>query len=206
MLDAASGDRCAGQRDVPDHLSQHGRAATHTAPCGGLGDAERHRELRAREPFPEVELEGELVRERQLLQRLEQAALLLVLGVGRAHPGHEVRDRLVLDVHDATARVLLDVRVEDVARRAEHVCPEGAVLADAVATLHACEERVLHEVLDARGDLVAKEADERGDVPIEQHAARALVPGAPALEELDVVRPVPFVHVVHPSKRPWSRS
>src|SRR5262249_47266755 len=66
---------------------------------------------------------------------------------------------------------------------AEHVDPEPLVVADPLAALHAADERLLHQILNAGGQLVEEESLDHVVVALEQGLAARGVACAPALEQ-----------------------
>ncbi|MFO0631837.1 MAG: hypothetical protein U0168_03205 [Nannocystaceae bacterium] len=179
--------RCGALGQGGDALAQALERAAQAAAHGGLGQAQGLRQLDRGHLLPVVQLERDLIVERQLPQRQRQDALL-------GPRGRDVRRRLAQIGHAllfgieavGVAAAAVEVLEQHVARDGEEVRAEAGVLAEAFATADATQHRLLHEIVDAVADLVAEEAVQRLEVTVEQRVAGVLVACTPAIEQLEI--------------------
>lgn len=117
---------------------------------GALRDPEDLCELGRGQVLPVIELERELIVERDPPQRLEEQALLLVRREDSARRRGELVGGDLSEVRrDTLSAPLAEVGAEDVVRDAEEEGPEARLLLEAVARLDAAEECPLDQIVDA---------------------------------------------------------
>ena len=121
---------------------------------------------------------------------LEQAGLKQLVTIRRVfvdrltggETAAQMRDRAV----DALASARAVVVAKHIVGDREEEGSKCALATKAFATLERRDEGLLHEILEVVADLVAEEARDGVEVPIEELGAAALIAAAPGVEELGV--------------------
>ncbi len=152
-----------------------------------FGDGVELGERRATQLLPVIQLEQDLVVDRQVSKRLEQNPIPLAAGDDGRATHEQIGDRRHAKVELVElARSGPVVMKQHVASHAEHEGREPGVIAELVAMLETGQHRLLDQIVDLVADLVLEEAREPSVVPVEQPRARAIVTLAPGCQQLGV--------------------
>lgn len=170
----------------PEPLLAEPQATAH----GPLGDGEQLGDLGPRQLLDDVELERDLLVERELAQGGDEQQLLAPPAHDRGHRRREVVHAHLGEVGRLALvlALLADVTPQHVAGDPVQIGAKGRVLADPVLALDAGLEGLVGAVLGlgrAR-DLVGEEAPDRGIVTVDQGPTCRRIAAPPALEQLGV--------------------
>src|SRR5690606_32235463 len=154
---------------------------------GVLGDPEQFADLGPGELLPKVELEHDLLPQRQPPQGLEQATVLLTAGNEGRRSGAEIGNRQIFDVAlIRTAASGLPVLQHQLARDAEQIAAKARSPLEALAALRTDLECPLEKILEIVVDLVDQEPMHGRVVTLKQLVAGSWVSLTPGGKQLGV--------------------
>lgn len=136
-------------------------------------------------PRPVVEIEHDLLLDRQAAQRNEEELVLFTASNLARGRGAKILDGHLVHIK-VLAMALLEITIELVPGNGEQICAKTRLPAKLATAAYTCKECVLDEVVDIGPDPVREKIMDAVEVPLEKLIGCSIVTAFPAIEKLEI--------------------